>query len=63
LWVVLFARDMAAKSGSDGGDELLVFGMMPVAIIVAASALTLVLVSLVTRPPGEKTVEKFFLKQ
>ncbi|MFN3409493.1 MAG: sodium:solute symporter [Limisphaerales bacterium] len=62
LWGVLFARDMAAKSGNDGADELLVFGMMPVAIIVAAAALTLVVVSLVTQPPSAKTVEKFFPK-
>jgi SSS family solute:Na+ symporter len=58
-WIVLFVRDMAGKSAS-GGDELLVFGMMPVALIVAVSALTLVLVSLLTPPPSTATVNKFF---
>jgi SSS family solute:Na+ symporter len=58
-WLILFIRDMAQKSGS-GGDELLVFGMMPVALIVAVSALTLMLVSLLTPPPSTATVNKFF---
>lgn len=60
VWLVLFTRDMAAKSGSGGQDELLVFGMMPVAVIFAASALTFVVVSLLTPPPSRATVEKFF---
>jgi SSS family solute:Na+ symporter len=34
--------------------------MMPVATIVAASALSLIGVSLVTRPPDEATLERFF---
>ncbi|MGV3533308.1 MAG: hypothetical protein ACO1QR_13130 [Chthoniobacteraceae bacterium] len=58
-WLFLFIRDMAAK-GVSGGDELLVFGMMPVALIVAVSALTVVVVSLLTQPPSAETVEKFF---
>jgi SSS family solute:Na+ symporter len=58
-WLVLFIRDMAQKSAS-GGDELLVFGMMPVALIVAVSAGTLVVVSLLTQPPTTATVNKFF---
>jgi solute:Na+ symporter, SSS family len=37
-----------------------VFGMMPVALIFAASVLTLVVVSLMTRPPSRATINKFF---
>jgi solute:Na+ symporter, SSS family len=59
VWAVLFARDMAAKGKSGGEDELLVLGMMPVAVIFTASAATLVLVSLLTRPPTAATVNKF----
>ncbi len=58
-WLVLFIRDMSSRSGSDG-DELLVFGMMPVALIVAVSTVTLVVVSLLTPPPSRATVNKFF---
>ncbi len=36
--------------------------MMPVAVIFAASAATLVLVSLATRPPPREVVDKFFMK-
>jgi hypothetical protein len=34
--------------------------MMPVAPIFAASTAALILVSLVTRPPSERTLAKFF---
>lgn len=60
VWVVLFTRDMAAKGKSGGEDELLVFGMMPVAIIFGASVVTLVVVSLLTQPPSKATINKFF---
>jgi SSS family solute:Na+ symporter len=60
VWLVLFTRDLAAKGKSGGEDELLVFGMMPVAVIFAASALTLVMVSLLTPPPSKATINKFF---
>lgn len=60
VWLVLFTRDMAAKGKSGGEDELLVFGMMPVAIIFGASVLTLVIVSLLTQPPSKTTINKFF---
>lgn len=39
------------------GDEL---GVMPVTVIFAASAIALVVVSLITRPPSQATVDKFF---
>ncbi len=38
----------------------LIFGMLPAATLVAISSLTLVCVSLVTRPVSEKTLKKFF---
>lgn len=63
VWIVLFARDMAAKSATGGEDELLIFGMMPVAFIFAAAVITLVGVSLLTRPPSEATLQKFFPRE
>jgi SSS family solute:Na+ symporter len=49
---------------SDWGqhEDYLVFGMLPVAPIVAASTLALVLVSMMSKPPGRPTIEKFFAK-
>ena len=41
--------------------DYLVLGMMPVAVIVAISALALVLVSLVTSPPSKRRVESFMV--
>ena len=35
-------------------------GLMPVSVIFAASAITLVVISLVTCPPSSSTIEKFF---
>ncbi len=57
-WLWLFTRDMMYK-GAGGGDSL-ILGMMPVAIIFSATLLTMVVVSLMTRPPAPATVEKFF---
>lgn len=61
VWVALFYRDILARGGRrPGDDELLLFGLMPVAFIFAAAALALVGVSLVTRPPGAATLARFF---
>lgn len=60
VWTILFTRDMMHKGGGSGGGEALVFGMMPVAIIFAASVVTLIVVSLQTKPPSRATIEKFF---
>jgi SSS family solute:Na+ symporter len=54
-WLLLF-RD--ANWGADR--EYLFLGMMPVVTNVAAAALALVVVSLLTRPPSPATIEKFF---
>jgi len=58
-WLVLFWRDMIATK-SPGVDELLICGMMPVTIMFALSAVSLVTVSLFTRPPSEETLDRFF---
>ncbi len=55
VWLVLFrASDFGANR------EYLFLGMMPVAAIFTAAAAALVLVSLVTRPPSEKTLSRYF---
>lgn len=59
-WSVLFYRDIIAAKAPGADEELLIAGMMPVTLITAASAITLVVVSLVTRPPSDATLRKFF---
>lgn len=62
-WLVFFYDDILTEEsviGVSHGGEYLVAGVMPVAFIFAASAVTLVVVSLLTRPPSHATVEKFF---
>ncbi|MFQ5494182.1 MAG: sodium:solute symporter [Phycisphaerae bacterium] len=54
-WVWLFAR-----SGYGANRGFLFYDMMPVATMVAASTAAMVVVSLLTRPPSEGTVGKFF---
>jgi SSS family solute:Na+ symporter len=54
-WLFLFRQ-----SGWAGDDNYLFLGMMPVASIVAVSAVVLVAVSLLTRPPDKETLERFF---
>ena len=61
-WLVLFYRDILSTHRPAGGDELLIFGMMPVVFIFGAAAIALVGVSLATQPPRQETVEKFFPK-
>jgi len=54
-WLWLFAK---AEFGANR--DFLFMGMMPVATMVAASALAMIVVSLVTKPPSDDTVRKFF---
>jgi len=55
LWAYFFwDSDFAAN------DKYTVFGMLPVGAMFAASAGTLVAVSLMTKPPGEATLRRFF---
>lgn len=60
VWCVLFYRDVIAAKpeGAEGG--LLIAGMMPVTIIFACSAITLVVVSLFTKKLDDATLRKFF---
>lgn len=55
LWLWLFK-----ESGYGANRGFLFAGMMPVATIIAASAVALVVVSLVTKPPSDATLDKFF---
>lgn len=62
-WGILFYQDiLVAKPEGAGEGELLVFGMMPVALITVVSALSLVVVSLLTKKPSEAIIRKFFVK-
>jgi SSS family solute:Na+ symporter len=63
VWFVLFYQDIInpSEAREAAGGDFLVFGMMPVAIIFASSALTLIVVSLVTRPPSRETVDRFII--
>jgi SSS family solute:Na+ symporter len=54
-WVLLFR-----ESGWGAQRDYLFLGMMPAATMVIISALTLVIVSLITRPPAPEVVERFF---
>lgn len=54
-WLILFAM-----SGFGKNSEFLVFGMMPVAVMLLISTLGLIIGSLLSPPPSEKLVKKFF---
>ena len=61
-WGYLFYHDiLAVKPAGAGDEEMLVFGMMPVAIIIALSTVSLVVVSLLTKKPSEAIIRKFFV--
>lgn len=44
------------------GEELTLFGVLPVVYCFMAGATAMVLVSLATRPPSDETIDKFFPK-
>jgi SSS family solute:Na+ symporter len=60
VWFVFFYQDIIASGEATDGGEFLVLGMMPVATIFAVSAATLVIVSLITKPPPATVVSRFF---
>ncbi|MBM3846189.1 MAG: sodium:solute symporter family protein, partial [Verrucomicrobia bacterium] len=60
-WCILFYNDIIAKKPPGESDELLIAGMMPVTLIFAVSAITLVVVSLITPKPSDSTLRKFFV--
>ena len=55
LWLYFFLRNWQTPGYSVGGT-----GVMPAAILLLVSSVVLIAVSLVTRPPGAGTLEKFF---
>jgi len=57
---VFFFYKAYSETALAGEHEYTIWGMMPVTIILAASTLALVVVSLMTRPPSAATVAKFF---
>lgn len=58
-WFWLFYKGLIARPENAEGD-FLVAGMMPVAVIFAISTAALVLVSLLTAPPDERHLARFF---
>jgi len=58
LWCLFFyMSDMALNP------HFTVFGMMPVATMVPAAAIVMVIVSLMTQPPSDEHLERFFPKK
>ena len=55
LWIYFFSRAWNDAGYSVGGT-----GLHPVAVILAASSVVLVVVSLLTRPPDRAVLDKFF---
>ncbi len=62
-WTYLFYRGLIepAMNGIELEGDYLVGGMMPVTLIFAASALALILVSLLTNPPPKDHVDSFMI--
>ena len=55
LWSYFFMRGWESPGYTVGGT-----GVMAVAVILPVSALVMVVVSLLTRPPEQSIIEKFF---
>lgn len=55
LWLYFFLRYWQTSGYTVGGT-----GIMPVAVIIFVSSLTLIIVSLLTKPPSSETVDKYF---
>ena len=58
LWVLWFSQ-----SGYGANKEFTVLGMLPVAMLTFASTAALVVGSLLSRPPAERVVNRFFLSR
>ena len=54
-WFLLFKA-----SGYGANGSYMVGGVMPVAVMISTCIVTLVVVSLLTKPPSEETLKKFF---
>ena len=55
LWIYFFSQGWRVSGYTVGGT-----GVMPVAVIFLASCAAMVVVSLITRPPGDEVVREFF---
>ena len=55
LWLYFFLRYWQTSGYSVGGT-----GIMPVAVIIFVSTLTLIIVSLLTQPPSSETIDRYF---
>jgi len=60
LWLGFLPRVLAQK---ETGEEFLLGGAMPVALMVLSSTAALVIATLATPPPDKETVDKFFGEQ
>lgn len=55
LWLYFFLRYWQTSGYTVGGT-----GIMPVAVIILVSTLTLIIVSLLTKPPSSETIDRYF---
>lgn len=60
VWAGLLYYDLGVYKQAHPHGDLLIGGVMPVAVIFTTCLVTLVLVSLATRPPAQATLAKFF---
>ncbi|MEQ8764443.1 MAG: sodium:solute symporter family protein [Planctomycetota bacterium] len=60
VWLYFFLDWLEQSSAGHDPEEYLVGGVMPVVFIFAASAVTLFVVSLVTKAPRQQVVDRFF---
>jgi SSS family solute:Na+ symporter len=56
LWLYFFLRYWTTHGYTVGGT-----GIMPVAVLIVVSTMTLIIVSVFTKPPSSDTIEKFFI--
>ena len=62
-WAGLLYYDLAyVKAAGGHEEEMLLAGMMPVAVIFSVCLVSLVVISLLTRPPARQTIDRFFPK-
>ena len=60
VWASLLCYDLTVYKHASHGEDFLLAGMMPVAALFATCLITLVVVSLLTSPPSQTTINKFF---
>ena len=60
VWASLLCYDLTVYKHASHGEDFLLAGMMPVAALFATCLVTLVVVSLLTSPPSQTTINKFF---